>query len=244
MSQILSNFAALWVGNPLTNLQKTCLASFVYYGHTVDLFVYDMDMEVPSGIKKVDASTIMPEKDLFKVDNSYAAFSDLFRYKMIKETGLIWIDADIICLSDNWNFDNNIFASIEDGDWGTFVNGGILSLNKNSEIVDFLIDESFKFDKDKIIWSEVGPALLTTAFNKFDYMQYAYPQETFLGIGLGEFKDLWDPNKKNKILDLYKTSKSISAYNHQVVREGINRDTFPLGSAMDYFYNKFIGTKK
>jgi hypothetical protein len=238
------NFGSLWVGGPLTKIQELSLASFVFYRHEIILYVYDKDLNVPNGVKKADARDILPENDLFLVEGSYAAFSDIFRYNMINKTGLVWVDADTICLSDNWDFKDNIFASLELGSEPSVV-GGVLSLKQNSEILNYLIDEVNYVDKRSMSWSELGPHLLDKAFKKFDYMEYAYDWTVFLGIRIDEWKMLWDPSSVslNRILNLYNTSKAISIYNHMCTREGINKinkNVLPKGSAMEYFYDKFV----
>ena len=150
----MNTFASLWVGGTLTKIQEISLSSFVFYGHDITLYVYDQSIIVPEGVKKADAKDILSEESLFKVENSYAAFSDVFRYNMIKKTGKIWVDADTICLSDNWEFKDNIFASIELGYNDFCVVGGVLSLNKDSEIINYLIYEVNKIDKEHMSWSD------------------------------------------------------------------------------------------
>jgi hypothetical protein len=235
----MNTFASLWVGGPLTKIQEISLSSFVFYGHDITLYVYDQSIIVPKGVKKADAKDILSEESLFKVENSYAAFSDVFRYSMIKKTGKIWVDADIICLSDNWEFKDNIFASLELGYNDFCVVGGVLSLNKDSEIINYLIDEVNKIDKEHMSWSDMGPNLLNQAFKKFNYMEYAYDQKIFSGINFQDWHSLWDPNSLNKILDLYNTSKSISVYNQMCTRNNIDKNNLPEGSAMQYFYKKY-----
>jgi hypothetical protein len=237
-------FSSLWVGGPLPKLQQTCLASFVYYGHNISLYVYDLDMEVPKGVIKKDAREIFPESELFLVENSYSAFSDMFRYKMIQKTGNVWVDADTLCMSSDWDFPDNIFASLEVGSHGTFVVGGVLSLPKDSKIVNYLVKTSIKYDKRKMVWSEIGPRLVNRAFHLFKYMKYAYPPEVFCGIKIHEFKFFWDPKKLKYILSLEGKSKSISLYNQMATRAKLNKNNFPKGSPLDYFYNKFIVDKQ
>jgi hypothetical protein len=232
-------FGSLWVGGPLTKIQEISLSSFVFYGHDITLYVYDLSMKVPFGVKVTDARNILPEEDLFLVENSYAGFSDVFRYHMIKKTGLAWVDADTICLSSDWNFKDNIFASLEIGDKPSVV-GGVLSLKQDSEIVDYLIESVNSVDKESMLWSELGPDLLDKAFKKFNYMEYAYDWPLLLAIRIHEWEILWDPKMLYKVLNLGNTSKSISVYNQMCTRAGIDKNVLPKGSAMDYFYNKFV----
>jgi hypothetical protein len=232
----MAKFGSLWVGGPLTKIQEISLSSFVYHGHEITLFVYDMDMVVPDGVVKSDASAIMSEDDIFLVQNTYAAFSDLFRYQMIDKTGLAWVDADTVCLSPDWNFKDNIYAGLEKDK----VTGGVLCLPQGSGAIKYLIKKSTGHDKTKIKWTEVGPALVNATFHKYNLMDYAYSQETFCGIHWSEWEKLWDPKHLREIKKLEKTSKSISVYHSMTTRGGIDKNTMPPGSAMEYFYNKFV----
>ena len=76
----MAKFGSLWVGNPMTKIQEVSLSSFIYHGHELTLYVYDMDMKVPEGVQKAFAGDIMDESEMFLVQDTYAAFSDLFCY--------------------------------------------------------------------------------------------------------------------------------------------------------------------
>lgn len=234
-------FGALWIGESLPKLQYTCLSSLVYYGHDVDLYVYNDSITTPPGVNKKDASEILPESEIFLVENTYAGFSDVFRYQMINKTGKVWIDADVLCMSPDWNFKDNIFASVESvANNPDCIAGGVLSLPQNSEIINYLIEESVNFDKNKIVWGEIGPQLLDKAFKKFNYLEYAYPHKVFFGINYTQYDYMWRPDKLKDVLELEKESKSISMYNQMITRSGKDKNDFPEGSAIEYFYKKFV----
>lgn len=235
----MAKFGSLWVGDPLSKVQIISLASFVYHSHDITLFVYDMDLAVPDGVVKRDAREIMPEEEIFQVQNQFAAFSDLFRYQMIYKTGLAWVDADTICLSPDWDLKDNTYAGFEKD----MVVGGVLSLPQDSPALKFLIKKSTRFDKTKIKWIDVGPALVDKAFREYNLMDYVYSEKTFCGIHFSEWQKLWNPKNLKEIRMLEKTGKSISVYNSMVTRSGIDKNILPKGSAMEYFYNKFIMKK-
>lgn len=235
----MANFGSLWVGNGMTKIQEISLSSFVYHKHSLTLYVYDLNMVVPEGIKKADARLIMDDSELFLVQNTYAAFSDLFRYRMIKKTGLTWVDADTICLSPDWDGLGDIYACFEN----ETVVGGVLSLPQNSPALDYLIKKSTKFDKTKIKWIDVGPALVDKAFRKFNLMDSVYPMEVFCGIHWSQWEKLWNPKHLKEIKLLEKTSKSISVYHSMTTRGGIDKNYLPPKSAMEYFYDKFVMRK-
>lgn len=232
----MAKFGSLWVGNPMTKIQEVSLSSFIYHGHELILYVYDMDMRVPDGVQKAFAGDIMDESEMFLVQNTYAAFSDLFRYRMIKKTGLAWVDADTICLSPNWDDLGDTYACLEN----ETVVGGVLSLPQNSKALDFLIKESTQFDKTKIKWTNVGPELVDKAFRTYKLMNYVHPMETFCGIHWSQWQNLWKPEKFKEIRRLERSSKSLSVYHSMTTRGGIDKNVLPKGSAMEYFYKKFV----
>jgi hypothetical protein len=232
----MADFGSLWIGNPLSKVEQTALASFIYYGHSFTLFVYDMDMKVPNGVVKVDANEIIPESEIFKVQNSYGPFADMFRYTMIKKTGLIWTDTDSICLKASWNFGEYIFGFEEE----QRLANGILKMPQDSELIDFLIDNSVKYDKSKIVWSEIGPLLVTKGAKRFKVLRYAQPPEVFYPVHFWQWKKIWLKDYTNEVLDKCKNAHTLQIWNQFLNREGIDKNKLPKGSAIEYFYNKFV----
>jgi len=86
---------SLWIGESLSNMEKLCISSFLKNGHPFHLYVYDEVKGVPEGTILKDASKILPPNMIFKYKDhdSYAAFANLFRYKLLLEKviGLILI---------------------------------------------------------------------------------------------------------------------------------------------------------
>jgi hypothetical protein len=232
----VAKFGMMWVGDSLTKIQEISLSSFIFHGHEVFMFAYNKNLSVPNGVTKLDANQIVPESEIFTVKNTYAAFSDVFRYKMINETGLPWVDADTICVSDDWNFKNNIYAGYE----GKIVVGGVLSLPQESPAIKYMIQKSENFNKEKINWVEIGPALVNETFKKFRLMKYVYSEETFCGIHYSKWEKLWKPEFLEEIKELEQRAHSISAYNSMVTFSGRDKNRLPKGSAMEYFYRKFV----
>jgi hypothetical protein len=92
----------LWHGSPLSVFEELCLRSFIRHGHTVELYTY-AEAKAPPGVRVCDANAIVPEAQAFAyakgpAKGSFAAFSNLFRFKMLCERGGIWADADMLCL--------------------------------------------------------------------------------------------------------------------------------------------------
>lgn len=231
----MANFGSLWIGNPLSKVEQTALASFTYYGHSFTLFVYDMGLKVPKGVVKEDANKIIPESEIFKVQNSYGPFADMFRYTMIKKTGLTWTDTDSICLRSDWNFGEYLFGFEEDDRLAN----GILRMPQDSELIDFLINNSVKYDKSKIVWSEIGPLLVTKGAKRFRVLKYAQPPEVFYPVHFWQWKKIWSKEYKEEVLDKCKDSHTLQIWNQFLNREGIDKNDLPKGSAIEYLYKKY-----
>lgn len=232
----MANFGSLWIGNPLSKIEETALSSLVYYGHSITLYVYNMDLKVPKGVVKADANQFISESEIFKVQNSYGPFADMFRYRMIKETGLIWTDTDSICLRADWNFGDYIFGYEEPGR----LSNSILGMPKDSDLIDMMINKANKFDKTKIVWSEIGPDLLTKATKKLDLIKYAQEPEIFYPIHFWQWKKLWLKDYAKEVVQKCEGAYTLQVWNQFLNREGMDKNNLPKGSAINHYYNKFV----
>src|SRR5690242_14854394 len=100
---------ALWIGNKLSKLELLTISSFIANGHDFHLWTYsDIVTPLPSRVTIRRADDILPRRAVFRSigagletgvgNGSFAAFSDLFRYKLLYETGGYWTDMDMTCL--------------------------------------------------------------------------------------------------------------------------------------------------
>lgn len=100
---------ALWLGTEsLSHLEQLTLHSFAAFGSRVRLWHYDpIRARLPGGVELCDAGEILPRERIFRYPpnmilnfghNSYAGFSDVFRYKVLYEHGGWWSDMDVTCL--------------------------------------------------------------------------------------------------------------------------------------------------
>jgi hypothetical protein len=129
--------ASLWIGESLHYLNQLCLASHLRQGHPVTLYCTDKVTNAPEGVTIRPAAEIM-DIDMGIVAETSASFlSNVFRYKMIRATGAIWIDCDAFChrpFPDEWTY---IFAG--HGMRGA-LNCGVVGLPPQCELMDRLLD--------------------------------------------------------------------------------------------------------
>ena len=56
----------------------------------------------------------------------------------------------------------------------------------------------------------------------------------------GNGKKIWNKNYKQEVLSKCKDSHTLQIWNQFLNREGIDKNKLPKGSAIEYFYNKFV----
>lgn len=98
----------LWIGNALSPIEQLCVASFIANGYEFQLWCYESVANVPTGCVFKNANEIISKEDVFCYKNessigvgkdSYAGFSDVFRYKLLYELGGLWVDMDVTCIA-------------------------------------------------------------------------------------------------------------------------------------------------
>lgn len=256
----MAEVSSLWVGSPLSLAHKIALSSFVYHGHSIKLYVYDMGLEVPTGVVKVDANTIVPESEIFTYYGKLAPFADYFRYLMVAKTNEMWVDVDTISLSEYF-FEDKEYVFIEE--MPNFYAQGILKMPYDSNLCKFLNQEAkdrmssmdknntFSMDSwgpaDSKSWISLGPGLLTEAVNNFGLEEHGQPAVLVNGLDLSVSQEdpyelFWIPENRDLMLKRLESSLSATFFNSSLDFRGLKecKDTIPSGSLIEYFYNKFF----
>ena len=159
------SFNAFWHGAPLSPMHWACLGSFIEHGHHVRLFAY-RDMAVPQGVTLEDARRIMNERELFEFENSFGAFSDIFRYRMLLDHGGWWVDTDVYCFADDIPDCRYAWAR-QDHD---SINGAVLRFPAGDPNLEKISLAAAKVGRNVKVWGQIGPTLLTKhlAGRRFD----------------------------------------------------------------------------
>ena len=118
---------SLWIGAALSTMERLSIRSFLAQGHPFHLYVYAEVENVPAETTLLDARSILPESEIFVYakgigKGSYAAFSDLFRYKLLLERGGWWVDLDMVALRP-FEFDRQHVFGYESAGRGLHVGG-------------------------------------------------------------------------------------------------------------------------
>ena len=165
-------FASFWHGGPLNPFAYGCLASFPAAGARICLYSYDESLEVPPGVRLEDARSICPDDSQVRryiVDGkpSIATFADMFRYRMIRETGCCWVDADLVCLTKPaFASEPYVFCRQADAVSTLLVNNAVLRLPRSEPaLAELVATAESVIDVDQK-WGAIGPFLLTPVLEK------------------------------------------------------------------------------
>lgn len=232
-----TKIATLWFGDPITKIQETSLLSFIFYGHDISIFLYDQELVVPRGVNKLDANEIMPLQD----SRYRSSFSDVFRLKMMEKTNFHWVDADTICISKKWfGQDETYLVQQKNGE----VQAPVSRLPQNSDILNFLINEIEKINIRESEWNDSNSNVFLKALEVFpEYRNYLIDEDLVNGVSYQEYWKFFDPLYKDEILNFKENAKSVTPFNGMLTRHNIDKNFFPIGSAIQYFYNKFSVVK-
>lgn len=254
----------VWVGNSISQIEALCMKSFIRCGMSVKLHAYNVIKGVPKEVEVCDANKIVLQKNIFKHMGSYAAFSDLFRWKLMFDEGGYYVDADVICLK-GFDFQEDVVIGWESE--SKLITPTILGFNYSGhalskQMLDNALNplsirpyDTFRIKKKKILkrlmpkkvhalgWGEsAGPIGLNNEFilNKEKYGIVPLPQNTFYRIPYLEWEKFVVSNGAN-IDDLRKTSYAAHLWNEMWRQNGINKnEPFPktsfIGQAMERYW--------
>lgn len=188
-----------WHGSPLGLQEYVCISSFIRNGFDVCVYSYS-DLNLPEGAKLHDASEILPASDLNKYTQgglkaNLAAFSDAFRYHVLRKNGGWWFDTDVLCLATVDQFANiitnkeyGISAGYQSND---VINCGVLYLddiNLLNKLINELENAGTEFE-----WGEIGPTLITRVISEANLVHLIEPEDCFYPISYMYFRRLYDP---------------------------------------------------
>jgi hypothetical protein len=189
-------FASFWHGGPLHPFAWACLASFAEEGAKLSLFSYDPRLEVPRGVPLANAREICPDETLvsrYLADGkpSIAAFADMFRYRMIRETGLCWVDVDLVCLKKpGFAQDAYIYCRQADAVSTALVNNAVLKLPQAHAALAELVATAEAAAGVDERWGALGPFLLTPILRKHGLYAKAFDPRVCYPI---EPEQFWKP---------------------------------------------------
>ena len=235
----------LWIGDTLSLIEQLSIASFLKNGHAYQLYLYDEVKNVPQGVVLKNANDILPFHQVFKYKDheSYAAFANMFRYKLLLERGGYWADTDIICLK-RFDFDGAyVFAEEKVSPDVKRICNNIIKAPAGSEIMQFCYETSAHKNRDQLRWGETGPELLSLAVDQFRRQDDVRPYKTFNPIHWWEWEHLMQGELALRLkMDWrIRNSYAIHFWNEMWRRNGADKNkAYPLSSLFERLKRKYL----
>ena len=184
-----SPIQSLWIGDHLSAMEHMAITSFLRHGHIFHLYVYQRPAGIPEGTVVRDANEILPAARIFKYrkHDSYAGFSNFFRYKLLLERGGWWVDLDLICLKP-FRFPSECVFSSEIDMGVAKVASCALKAPAGSEIFKYAWQVCETLDPCKLKWGQSGPKLMAQCVEKFGLQQYVQPPNVFCPIDYDDWE--------------------------------------------------------
>lgn len=209
-------FKSFWHGPPLGPIRRACLETFIEKGHTFLLYTYDSPADLPSGVLLEDASQIIPSSEIFYYRNPWSGeasdlgpFSDLFRFKLLRQEGGWWTDVDTLCLKANIDTPDYAWAQEKPEKNNQAIGTSQIAMTAGSKVVNFLYQECLRLSKTEFQPREaLGPHLLSRTVSSLRLEQNCYGDpSSFYPVRWIEMFKLWLPEYCEEVME-----KASSAY--------------------------------
>jgi hypothetical protein len=240
-------FGAFWHG-PLNALTFSCMASFAHAGACLRVYSFDAKLELPPGVELADAREICPDETLVgryfsRGKPSLAAFSDLFRYRMVRETGRCWVDCDFVCLArPDIAGDAIVFGRQSDAFGQNLIASGLLKLPRFDPRLDELVAAAHRGVDTDLEWAAIGPFLLTEVALKHGLDAHARDFRHFYAIEPENFRKPFLPEFRDEVAAAVSGSSLLHLWNELIARCGYDYQACPpVGSFLHETFQR-IGT--
>jgi hypothetical protein len=235
-------FASFWRG-PLNPFAYGCLASFPQAGASLHVFSYDPGLQLPLGVRLADARAICPDESLTRrfIANgkpSIATFADMFRYRMIQETGFCWVDTDVLCLKKPaFGGDGFVFCRQADAVGTSLVNNAVLRLpSTHPALAELVATSEAAIDADQK-WGAIGPFLLTPVLEKYALTSHALDSHICYPIEPEQFWKLFLPSYRDWATEATRGATFVHLWSEAIVWSGYDFWTCP--PAGSYLHEAF-----
>jgi hypothetical protein len=223
----LHTFQTFWWGDALSPYEAFCLKSFIDHGHKIDLYTFDPNLSVPTGVSIRDASALISYDRFFTYESgagkgSPAAFANLFRYRLLAEKGGWWIDTDVVCLSAAIPHFGQFFAQQD----AEFVNNAILFFEAHHPAMIRCYARAEQLGSS-VQWGDTGPQLLTQVLRDLGIIEQAHPPSSCYPVYYLEALDLLRPSESAAILERGKSSLFLHLWNEILRRNEIRKECLP-----------------
>jgi hypothetical protein len=234
-------FRTFWHGPRLTWIAQLCLSSFVARGHGVELFSYEPIDGVPNGVVIRDAAQILPCERLFLYRGGHAEISapslhsNLFRFKLLRDLGGWWIDADVLLLDGEIPKQVPVFGRGED--WVDAENkkrlgfgASVMRFPAGSEIMARAYAEATAMAAGNPVWATTGPYLFTRLVKELCLEHHALPRSTIYPLTYKEAYKFVRTEDREEIERRTDGAPFVHLFQHMLRLAGMSAKLPPEGS--------------
>lgn len=92
--------ATLWVGERLGPIELASIESFLRMGNPLTVYSYAPIANLPAAVRARDAAEVLPARSIavYAREQSPSLHSNFFRFALMRNTDLVWVDLDMIAL--------------------------------------------------------------------------------------------------------------------------------------------------
>lgn len=227
----------------ISKLEIMCIKSFVNNGFYVKLWSYD-NIQI-DGVESCDARLILDEKLIYAYEQpfngiskvSLAAFSDIFRFKLLSTHDGWWFDTDCYCLKTCNSFEQlrknkTIVAGYQDHQ----VAGGVLYLTKN--VVANLLEQAesicMQYKNKLPVWGMIGPDLISDYIKKNLLQNEICDSNYFYAVHYKECYKLLNVKYNDEVNLRIKDSYLIHLWDSMLINDyNLDKNNFPPNSFLD-----------
>jgi hypothetical protein len=153
---------------------------------------------------------------------SPSAFSNLFRFKLLSESGGWWVDTDVICLSGHIPSCERFFAL----QGPEVANTAIMYFEPQDSIMLRCFEQARSAGK-RVLWGQTGPKLLTKVLRELDLLHLAHESRVCYPVGYHEIPDMLRPARRDYILKTIEGSPFCHLWNSGVRQLRISKTSLP-----------------
>lgn len=230
--------ASFWYGSDLSWLETLCIKSYLDRGHRFVLYAAEHIAGIPEGTEVREASEILWPPPFALAENfrvRVAVFSDIFRLRMIRQTGFVWVDLDAYCVT-RFDFDTPwVFGRSSRDTFPT----GVIGLPDSSRTLDAVLEfitsrnpsppwRGAKFQRNNrrrtrqgetwgieaLFWGCSGPKAFGHFLKQTGEDRHAMPSETFYPLSPQEIWMLHAPHIPTQMIERDGVH-SVHIYGHQ-----------------------------
>lgn len=245
----IANF--FWHGD-LSLFEIKCMQSFIRAGFHVKLWSYtNLSVE---GAESCDARLVLPQEDLTRYSQyhenlkdsahcSIAAFSDAFRYTLLRDFDGWWFDTDCYCLKNVNEFiklrqNKDIVTGLQiDGN----VACGVIYVDKSiaTSAVNDLNATCIAYGYN-VPWGSIGPGMMKSIIEKNTLHNQILPSEYFYAIDYTEMNLFCEKEFFTTGVRRIKNSYVTHIWDTFIKMNSIDKNDPPIGSLLYNLLNDKI----